>query len=322
MEKKTEKIDVWLDCDPGHDDMMAIILGGFADNIHLIGMSTTAGNNSLEKTTENAIKTLEFAGIKGVDVVPGISEALIRGKMVVQDVFGDSGLDGANLPKPTQKPVDKNMFIHVYDVFSKNPKKITLVLTGPYTNFALFFKAFPEMKEKVEQIVVMGGAIHYGNVTPAAEFNIYSDAEAAKIILNLGIPVIMFPLDVTHRVLFNQETRKKFDNGSKFTETLGKLLTFFEEKSYDIDRLAGAPTHDPVTMAWLAKPEIFKLKDAFIQIECNSELTYGRTHVEFCEYTKKAKNAQIAVDVNPDMFWDLMVQCILKADKVSPLNVA
>lgn len=317
----TEVMDIWLDCDPGHDDMMAIILAAFHPRINLLGISTTCGNVSLDLTTENALKTIYMCGIKGVEVVRGSKEALFRGKIESCPVFGDSGLDGANLPPPTQKLVDKNPFLYMAERLLAHPKKVIVVGTGPYTNLAILLKAFPEVKEKISQFVLMGGAVDYGNVGPAAEFNVFCDPEAAQVVLDSKIPTFFMPLEVTHKLLYHSGIKAKIcATPSNFTTTLCKLLDYFEVQCRAYDETEGAPVHDPATIAWLLHPEIFKVRDAHIKIETKSQYCDGRTVVDFCHISKLPFNAKIAVDVKADLFWDIMVKACHEADKVSPLN--
>lgn len=315
-----QKVDIWIDCDPGHDDMMAILLACYSDSINLLGISTTAGNKSLELTTTNALKTLYLIGVDNMPVYQGATESLVRGKMQSAPVFGDSGLDGAKLPDPTQKPEKENMYLHLYNLIMKHPRKVTLVATGPYTNFAILLRAFPEVKSKIEQFVVMGGAIACGNITPAAEFNVFCDPEAANVLLESGIPVMMVPLDVTHTVLYTPKVRESFcGSGSKFVNTLGDLLDFFMKETIRIRKLEGGPIHDPCTLAWLIKPDIFTVKPAKITVESRSAHCDGRTVVDF-NAPPESFNAKIAVKANVPAFWEVVNEAIFRADKKSPLN--
>lgn len=317
-----DKIDIWMDCDPGHDDMLAIILAAHNPRINLLGISVTAGNKDLANCTRNTLKTLEMCGLKDIPVIQGASQAIIRGKMQYAPIFGDTGLDGANLPEPTYPLTKTNLNVYLYNLITKHPRKVTLVATGPFTNFAIFFKAFPEAKANVEQIVMMGGSITYGNMNANAEFNVYSDPEGAQIVFQQGLPCTMFPLDVTLKALFTskRELPRIVAPGSKFTQALGGLLSFWEKSSIELDFLEGGATHDPCTIAWLIKPDIFKLRDAHVEVECSSKLCDGRTCIDFCDQVKKPKNCQIAVDLKLDEFWDLMIAAIHAADKNSPLN--
>jgi pyrimidine-specific ribonucleoside hydrolase len=313
-------IDIWLDCDPGHDDMMAILLACNHPKIHLLGISSTAGNKPLDLTTTNALKTLYMIGEKEIPVIRGMDQSVLRGKIESAPLFGDSGLDGAHLPEPTQKPIDENFFLYLRKKILDHPRKLTLVATGPFTNFALLLRVFPEIKPKIEQIVCMGGAIGLGNVTPAAEFNVFCDPEAAKMLVDHGLPIVFIPLDVTTKVLFTSKIKERFAHtGTPFVKALGDLLSFFEAEGRKWDHLDGGAMHDPCTIAYLINPKIFTVKDCFLHVETGSGHCDGRTCCEFHPLNGKF-NAKFACEVDPEAFWSVMIPAILEADKKSPLN--
>jgi len=202
------RFPVWLDCDPGHDDAMAIILAAYHQKIHLLGISTVAGNQSIDKVTNNALDVLELIGKHDIDVVKGAEKAIIREIMLAPEIHGESGLDGCNLPKSEKSYLKKNAIVHIFETIMAHPINVTVVATGMLTNIALLLKTFPEVKPKITEIVFMGGAMGMGNYSPCAEFNIWNDPEAAHIIVQSGLKVVMVPLEVTHTALCSKDIIK------------------------------------------------------------------------------------------------------------------
>jgi len=200
-------INVWLDCDPGHDDAFAIILAGNNDKIKLLGISTVAGNQTVERTTINALRISSISGMESVPVAKGLAKPLMRKSRICPEIHGTSGLDGTNFPELTKKVVSEKAPLYIHDVVTKLPKdeKLTIVATACLTNIALFITLFPEDKERIENIYLLGGCGVVGKITPSAEFNILVDPEAARIVYESGIPIYMVPIDVSHTVLATPE---------------------------------------------------------------------------------------------------------------------
>ena len=300
-----EKRRLIIDCDPGHDDAIALILAFSKDIFDIAGVTVSAGNQTLDKTVQNAKNILDF--IKAdVPVAAGFSKPMLRELEIAPSVHGESGLDGPDLKK-SEIPTHKLSAVEfIADVVKNSSKKITLVATGPLTNIGSFLAAYPELKNNIEEIVLMGGSIVGGNWSPAAEFNILVDPEAASIVYNSGIHVVMCGLDVTHKALMypeNIETIRELKSpvATLVAELLDFFIIFHKEQGF-----AGAPLHDPCTIAYLMKPEIFKTKELYVDIEVNGEYTTGATVADYYGVLKKEPNTTVVLDVKQEDIFDLI----------------
>jgi inosine-uridine nucleoside N-ribohydrolase len=314
---------VWLDCDPGHDDAFAIILAGHNSKLRLIGISTVCGNQTVEKTTINALRILSVSGLEDVDVVKGSSGPLCRkSRTSCEEIHGDSGLDGTDFPPLKKEPVNKNCITHMYDCISSQPRKVTIIATAQLTNVALLLKVFPEVKEHIEQIVLMGGSIGLGNMTAAAEWNIMCDPEAAQIVFESGVKTAMIPLEVTHTALCTKEVLDKIEAlSSRYSKLVHELLTFFQGSYLSLFAMPDPPLHDPCAVAYVISPEIFEGLLVRVDVEMGSRMCDGRTICDMFGMTKNVKNVFVATRMNVTAFWDIMLDAIMSADKVSELNV-
>jgi inosine-uridine nucleoside N-ribohydrolase len=312
---------VWLDCDPGHDDMMAIIFAAYSEQIELLGISTVCGNQTADKTTSNALKTLELAHITGVDVVRGMDEGLCRPSRACPEIHGSTGLGGAELPAARQVALKENAILHMFNVISApRAQKVSLLGTAQLTNIALLLRCFPEVKSHIEQIVVMGGAVGLGNMRPAAEWNIEGDPEAAHVVFNSGLRVVMIPIEVTHTVLVTKAILAEIKAlGTKFAETIVSLMTFFGHTYDTVFRMPDPPLHDPCTVAFVISPEIFTVEHLHVEVELGSKCCDGRTNCDIFNMLKKPKNVFVARKVNVPQFWQLLLAALRKAnDKCLP----
>ncbi len=295
-----------LDCDPGHDDAFAILLSVASKEIELLGVTTVVGNSYLENTTKNARTVLDLFDID-VPVFAGCDKPLFRNVIVAPDIHGKSGLEGAQLP-PAKRPIER---LHAVDFIAQTLEKysdVVLVPTGPLTNIALFMIRYPHLIKKIASIVLMGGGIAFGNVTPAAEFNIFADPEAAKIVFQSGVPIVMAPLDVTHQVVVTEEeVRKMRLLGAKF-DLLADLLVFFKSTYKRVFGIEGVPLHDPCTVMYLIHPELFETKDYHVDVETKGELTYGQTVVDVWGTTGKTPNAKVMLRADRKKFFDLFFE--------------
>jgi inosine-uridine nucleoside N-ribohydrolase len=290
-----------IDCDPGHDDAIAILLALASPEVELRGISTVAGNQTLDKTTKNALKVLELADRTDVPVVVGSDAPLQRPLRTAANVHGESGLDGPDLPEPTTKPVDGD----VVDVLAGWLEPgVVLVPTGPLTNVAKLLQQHPNA---VEKIVWMGGAIAEGNTTPAAEFNAYVDPEAARIVFESGIPVTMIGLDITHRALFDSSHAERLRGAGKAGKAVAELADFFLEFHRQRYRFEGAPIHDAMAVAHVIDPTLVTTITCNIAIETGSEFCDGRTVVDRWLVTDRPKNAEAGIDVDAGRFLELLV---------------
>ncbi len=311
MEEDREvRSKIIIDTDPGQDDAVAILLALASPELDILGITCVAGNVELELTTLNACKICELARRSEIAVIAGAERPLARPLITAKHVHGRTGLDGAELPKPTMKvmPGGADDFI-INKLMTTKSKEITLCALGPLTNIALAMNKQPKIKSKIDKIVMMGGGFFEGgNITPAAEFNIYVDPEAASTVMNSGVKIVMMPLDVTHKVLATKNFIQKVAFiGSNSGEAVSGLLNFFgryDSKKYGSD---GAPLHDPNVIAYLLRPEYYFGKDINVEIELISDLTLGMTVADWWEVTTKKKNVFFVNDVEPDLVLDLLL---------------
>ena len=304
-----------IDCDPGHDDMMAIMLAEASKEVELLGITTVAGNQTGDKTFANALKVVALIGAD-IPVARGCDKPLVRELVTAPQFHGQSGLDGADLPEPKTDPVKEHAADFIISTVKKNGR-VTLVPTGPLTNVALALTKAPEIKNNIERIVLMGGGMRDSNVTPAAEFNIYVDPEAAKIVFDSGIPVTMVGLDVTNRAIMTMEDIEKLNNpGGRVSDVVVPLLRFFAKANKDIFNLPGAPLHDALAVASVIDPEVIKTKHRRVDIETSGELTRGMTLVDIYQVTGKVPNADVALDLDNGKFISMMSSAIKELNAV------
>ncbi|MBC7115860.1 MAG: nucleoside hydrolase [Pseudothermotoga sp.] len=295
-----------LDCDPGHDDAFAILLAAASKEIELLGVTTVVGNSYLENTTINARKVLDLFDLD-VPVFPGCARPLLRNIVVAPQIHGQSGLDGAAVPPP-KRGVEK---IHAVDFIAQMAQKyedLVLVPTGPLTNIALFILKYPELVKRVSMIVLMGGGIAFGNVTPVAEFNIFADPEAARIVFKSNVPIVMAPLDLTHQVVATEREAEMLRSLGERFQIMADLLMFFKSTYKSVFNIDGAILHDPCTVMYLLHPEIFESQDYFVDVETKGELTYGQTVVDVWRTTNNKPNAKVLLKVDRDKFFSILFE--------------
>lgn len=305
--------NIILDCDPGHDDALAMMLAIASDKIKLLAVTTSAGNQTPEKTLNNAMRMLTLMKREDIPVAGGNRTPLVKPLETAGNVHGKSGLDGADLPDPDFEVQNMTAIELIAKTLREVDGKVTLVVTGPMTNAALFLRVFPEFAhEKIDQIVFMGGAMGLGNWTPSVEFNIYVDPEAAKIVLNSGIPTVMAPLNVTHKA---QIKKTEIEAVKSIKNPVGQafygLLSFFEIYHEDPKwGFFGAPLHDPCTIAWLIDPEMFETKQMNVDVETEGELVRGETVCDYYDLTGKPKNTEVLLDIDRDKFIKLIMDSL------------
>ena len=312
----THPTPIVLDCDPGHDDAIALLLALASPELELLAVTTTHGNQTLEKTTANAIRVLELAGRTDVSVAAGADRPLERDLTVAAHVHGESGLDGPVLPPPGRAPVGQHAVDFMVERIVGSPQPVTLVPTGPLTNIALLLDRIGN--ENIERIVLMGGAIAEGNMTPAAEFNVWADPEAAQRVLHAGIDVTMIGLDVTHKALLTPAIADRLRTTGRlgvFVAELVEFFTVYHRKTYGWD---GAPIHDAVAVAHVLDPGLVQTRGRNVEVELESELCRGRTVVDLWQRTGRPANAHVGVDLDAERFFDLLVERIASLD--SPAN--
>ena len=346
----TGRIPVILDCDPGHDDAFAILLAALHPRLQLLGITTTAGNQTLHKTTTNALNVLHIANAAQVPVVAGRHEPLMRQAVVAEVIHGVTGLDGAEVPGATQQLHNQRVTDFILETAKHHltthhtlpalpaaldqpfttaatafghPNGITILATGPLTNIALTLLTYPEIKLLIKEIVLMGGAIGLGNVTPAAEFNIYVDPEAASIVFNSGLPVTMVPLEVTHTALCTDAVLSSIRAlQSPFSKLLVELLLFFAQAYTTTYGFPAPPLHDPCAVAYVIDPSLFDSQLMHVTVECG--VSGGQAGRTVCDVNGvlagKHKNVRVCQRMDVEKFWTMMLATIVEADKRSPMN--
>jgi inosine-uridine nucleoside N-ribohydrolase len=299
---------VLVDCDPGHDDAIALLLALASPELELLGVTTVAGNQTLDKTTANALRVLELAGRGDVPVAAGADRPLVRPLHVAAHVHGESGLDGPALPPPRGRPVDEHAVDFLAARILATPRPVTLVPTGPLTNVALLLDGHPDAVARLERIVLMGGAIAEGNFTPAAEFNVWADPEAAERVFSSGLDVTMVGLDVTHRALFTRAHGERLRAAGRVGTVVAELAEFFHRYHAETYGWPGSPIHDAVAVAHVVRPGLLETVERHVAVDCESELCRGRTVVDLWRRTGQTPNAHVAVGLDADGFLELLVE--------------
>ena len=297
---------ILIDCDPGHDDAIALLLAIASPEVELLGVTSVAGNQTLDKTTANAIRVLEFAGRADVPVAAGADRPLVREQFVAAEVHGETGLDGPDLPPPQGRPVPQHAVDFLAEKIQSSERPVTLIAVGPLTNVALLLALHPDARP--ERIVLMGGAIAEGNVTPAAEFNIWCDPEAAARVFASGIDVTMVGLDVTHKALFTQAHTDRLEG--RVGEMVTELLRFYGTFHRSIYNFDGSPIHDALAVAHVLEPDLVGTLERNVEIDTESELCRGRTVVDLWQRTGREPNAHVGVEVDSERFLELLIERI------------
>ncbi|HUG64367.1 MAG TPA: nucleoside hydrolase [Gaiellaceae bacterium] len=303
-------IPIILDCDPGHDDAIALLLALASPELDLLGVTTTYGNQTLDKTTANALRVLELVGRTDVPVASGAVRPLERDLVVAAHVHGESGLDGTGLPAPASSVVADDAVAFAAERVRNAAEPVTMVATGPLTNVARYLAAHGG--EGVARIVLMGGAIAEGNFTPAAEFNVWCDPEAAAAVFGSGLDVTMIGLDVTHQALLGAAVEERLRAGGRvgsFVADLNVFFTRYHRETYGWD---GAPIHDAVAVATLIRPELVEMRHRNVDVEVDSELCRGRTVVDLWRRTDRRANTHVGVGIDAAGFFDLLVERVAR----------
>ncbi|ROS03670.1 pyrimidine-specific ribonucleoside hydrolase RihA [Raoultella terrigena] len=303
-------LPIILDCDPGHDDAIAIVLALASPELDVKAITSSAGNQTPEKTLRNVLRMLTLLQRQDIPVAGGARKPLMRELIIADNVHGESGLDGPALPEPDFAPQNCTAVELMAKTLRESPQPVTIVATGPQTNVALLLNGHPELHDKIARIVMMGGAMVLGNWQPAAEFNIYVDPEAAEIVFQSGIPVVMAGLDVTHRAQIHDMDIERFRQvGNPVATIVAELLDFFMEYHKDAKwGFTGAPLHDPCTIAWLLKPELFTCAERWVGVETQGKYTQGMTVVDYYFLTGNQPNTTVLLDVDREGFVDLLAE--------------
>jgi len=304
-----KKIPVILDGDPGHDDAIAWVVANASPLLDIRAVTTVCGNQTLEKTTYNARRICTLIGLDA-PIAMGRPRPLFTDPMVAPNVHGQTGLDGPVLPEPKMEVEKVSAVELMARILRESDEKITLIPTGPLTTIASLLLTHPELKDKIAHIYMMGGGIAYGNWTPAAEFNILVDPEAADIVFNSGLPITMAGLDVTEKALvFPEDFARVKAVGGKVAEVVAEWLEFFyifhKNKGY-----TGAPVHDAVAVAALIKPEIMQFRDMHVDIETYGEFCKGTTVGDIMGVTGREPNARVILGIDREAFVELIIDSV------------
>ncbi len=299
---------VILDCDPGHDDAIALLLALASPELDVLGVTTVHGNQTLAKTTANALRVLDLVGRADIPVAAGADRPLRRELTVASHVHGETGLDGPTLPPAAREPLDEHAVDFLARTIAASPTPVTLVPTGPLTNIALLLERTGGAN--VERIVLMGGAVAEGNMTPAAEFNIWADPEAARAVFQAGIDATMIGLDVTHKAVTTPALQERLRGAGAVGSFVAELVDFFTVYHSETYGWDGAPIHDAVAVAAVIRPGLVTTVETNIEVECDSELCRGRTVVDRWQRTERPANAHAAIDLDTGAFFELLIERI------------
>jgi inosine-uridine nucleoside N-ribohydrolase len=345
-EIKNQGVDnCWLDCDPGLDDLFAILMASFSSKINVIGISTVSGNQTIEKVTKNTLTVLNlfgqvrqenddlgYGGLK-YPLLKGCRKPLMREAKICDDIHGESGLDMLNpielpkIPARAQNYIDSSNqeYIHfttsMYKCLKMSEKPVVLIATGPLTNIALLLINHPDAVKYIKKIVLMGGAIGSGNITPVAEFNMFVDPEAASYVFESGLPIFMVPLEVTHTAIVNKEMVGLVKSiGSKFTDILVEYMLFY---NFSVGAAFSQPAcvHDPCAVAFLIDSNMFEYKLMRVDVETTSLLSYGQTVCDVYNLSSKKRNVHVCLKMNVPKFWEIMIESIKQCNEISPANI-
>ncbi len=306
------KHKIILDCDPGHDDAIAILLAARHPEIDLLAITTVAGNQSVEKTTRNALKVCSLANIRHVPIAKGMDRPLLRPANHAPDIHGESGMDGPHIPEPDIELDPRHGVDLLIELLLNSDGDITLVPTGPLTNIAAAMRREPAIVPKIAAISLMGGAMGLGNVTPAAEFNIHTDPEAAEIVFGCGRPITMVPLEVTHQALATVDITARLRAAQRPVATFAAdLLVFFADTYHNVFGFPAAPVHDPCAVAAIIDPTIMRAHTMHVAIETTGQWTTGRTVCDVYGKFNKQPNARVGYALDVKRFWDMVIDTIL-----------
>lgn len=304
------KKKVIIDCDPGYDDAIALMLAFGSGELEVKAVTTIAGNQTQEKVHRNALRLLSSMGVSAI-VARGANRPLTRELSTAGSVHGESGLDGVELEETTIKPSGRHAVEVIADIVRSSREKVTLVPIGPLTNIALFVSMYPELKASVESIILMGGACRGGNVTPVAEFNIKTDPEAAEIVFSSGIPIVMCGLDVTRKALiYADDIRRIGDMGNRSAKIACQILKKYLEFYYVKTSIDGAPIHDACAVAYAIAPEIFTSLECHVDVETKGIYTDGQTVADMEGRLGKQPNARVVLDLDRERLVDMIISAV------------
>ncbi len=295
-----------MDCDPGHDDAIALLLASRSDDLKILGVTTVAGNSELENTTRNARKILDYADVTDVDVYPGCEKPMMRSlyRLTGAIIHGEDGLGGPKIPEPITPVKEEHGVDFMIRTLRESDEKITLIPTGPLTNIAMALIKAPDIKEKIDRIIIMGGAVmDPGNITSAAEFNIYVDPEAAKIVFASGCNIYLNTLDVSMKAVFYEEDIEALRaQGDKVSDIVAQLLDFFASTHVKHFGFKACPIHDALCVGVLIDENLIEYQKTFLDISVQDPLTLGETVADLWGITGNEPNCYISTKVDQKLF--------------------
>ncbi|MEA5466887.1 nucleoside hydrolase [Leptothoe sp. PORK10 BA2] len=299
-----------IDCDPGVDDAIALFLAlAHPTELNILGITTVAGNVPLHYTSQNALKICALANRADIPVYAGCPRPLIRPLSTATDIHGATGLQGTELPEPIQPLRVQHAVAFLIETLQQAPEPVTLATLGPFTNLAVALIQAPQIADKIDTIIAMGGAITHGNITPAAEFNIYVDPHAAQVVFESGIPIKLITLDTTHQVLTTPKQLAAFRQlNTAIGHAAADLLAHYGTPEIERYGMQGAPLHDPCVIAYLLQPELFTFKDTYTTIDTISPENLGRTVIDWWGRTEQPPNAQVAASVDAAGIYKLLME--------------
>lgn len=301
------KQNLIYDCDPGHDDAVALMLAANSPELSLLGVTAVAGNQTLDNTARNACQVLQWLGREEIPVYPGCGRPMVRERVTAGDIHGKTGLDGPVFPPLRKAAEAEHAVSFLIRTLLRSGGDITVVTSGPMTNLAMALRLEPGIAEKIRRIVLMGGSYTNGNVTPAAEFNILADPEAAHVCFTAGRPITMIGLDVTRKVLCYPEIVERMARaGTSASRLFVDLMGHFCRTQKEVFGWEGGPLHDPVTIASLLDPDLLTTKPMHVEIDHSGGPSYGRTNCDAFGYLGLPATADVAVDIDVPRFWDLL----------------
>lgn len=303
------KRNIILDCDPGHDDAVAILLAGSSPKLNLLGISVIAGNQTIEKTAKNALNVASYLGIN-VPIAIGCVFPMVRDRVICASIHGESGLDGFTFPEPRERFDQRHGVQLIIDTVMNN-EDVTVVATGPLTNVAMALKLEPRLYKRIKEIVLMGGSVDNGNTSPAAEFNIMCDPEAAHVVFSSGIPVKMIGLNVTRKVLVTDDVVDRMAKiNNRASDMFVKLMKVFNNNQRKVFGIKAGPLHDPATIASLIDEDVIKFEKMNVVIDISHGPSYGRTNCDVFDYLHAPKNVYVAMDIDVNKYWDIVEEGI------------
>lgn len=305
-----KKRKIILDCDPGHDDAIAIMLAARHPAIDLLGITIVAGNQTLNKTLVNGLNVCQKLDIN-VPIHAGMPKPIMREQIVADNIHGESGLDGPIFAPLVRKAESKHAIQYIIDTLMNSDGDITLVHVGPLTNIAVAIRMQPAILPKIREIVLMGGAYGTGNFTPSAEFNIYADPEAARVVFTSGVPLVMMGLDLTNQTTCTADVISRMKKvGGPAGELFSDIMSFTLKTQYENYGLDGGPVHDATCIGYLINPDAFKMQDMYVEIDVNNGPCYGRTVCDELGVTGKQPNTKVGMTIDTKWFWDLVEECV------------